>query len=136
MDCSKCGVRLVRIVSKQRATYGQAFIKCPNNIKVSQLVFSLDYLGCSSLGLLIRLGFCGLQGDPTTCGTIMSEAQYEAWLRKPEQQQQIRSKMYLCSGEGGHGSVDLIVENKEELNEMKQKLDSAVADLWVLKLQV
>ena len=37
---------------------------------------------------------------------------------------------------GGHGSVDLIVENKEELNEMKQKLDSVVADLWVLKLQV
>ena len=37
---------------------------------------------------------------------------------------------------GGHGSVDLIVDLKEELNEMKQKLDSAVADLWVLKLQV
>ena len=66
----------------------------------------------------------------------MSEAQYEAWLRKPEQQQQIRSKMYLCSGEGGHGSVNLMVDLKKELNEMKQKLDSVVADLWVLKLQV
>ncbi|KAG2577090.1 hypothetical protein PVAP13_6NG080500 [Panicum virgatum] len=108
LNCSKCGVQLVRIISKQRATFGQAFVKCPNNIK----------------------------GDPTTCGIIMSEAQYEAWLRKPEQQQQIQSKMYLCSGEGGHESIDHILDLKEELNEVKQKLDSVVADLWVVKVQV
>ena len=86
----------------------------------------------------MRLGFCGMQGDPTTCGIIMSEAQHVAFLRNPEQQQQNRSKKvsHLSSGEGGHGSIELILDLKLELNEMKQKLDSVVTDLSVVKVQV
>ena len=69
----------------------------------------------------MRLGFCGMQGDPTTCGIIMSEAQYVAFLRNLEQHQQNRSKKvsHLSSGEGGHGSVELILDLKLELNEIK-----------------
>ena len=79
-----------------------------------------------------------MQGDPTTCGIIMSKAQYDAFLSNLEQQQQNRSKKvsHLSSEEGGHGSVDLILDLKLELNEMKQKLDSVVTDLSVVKAQV
>ena len=42
----------------------------------------------------------------------------------------------MSSGEGGHGSVELIFDLKLELNEMKQKLDSVVTDLSVVKEQV
>ena len=42
----------------------------------------------------------------------------------------------MSSGEGGHGSVELILDLKLELNEMKQKLDSVVTDLSVVKVQV
>ena len=85
----------------------------------------------------MRLGFCGMQGDPTTCGIIMSEAQHVAFLRNPEQQQNRSKKVsHLSSGEGGHGSVELILDLKLELNEMKQKLGSVVTDLSVVKAQV
>ena len=88
--------------------------------------------------IFMWLGFCGTQGDPTTCGIIMSEAQYVAFLRNPEQQQQNRSKKvsHLSSREGGHGSVELILDLKLELNEIKHKLDNAVTDLSVVKAQV
>ena len=42
----------------------------------------------------------------------------------------------MSSGEGGHGSIELILDLKLELNEMKQKLDSVVTDLSVVKVQV
>ena len=42
----------------------------------------------------------------------------------------------MSSGEGGHGSIELILDLKLELNEMKQKLDSVVTDLLVVKAQV
>ena len=42
----------------------------------------------------------------------------------------------MSSGEGGHGSVDLILDLKLELNEMKRKLDRFVTDLSVVKAQV
>ena len=42
----------------------------------------------------------------------------------------------MSSGEGGHGSIELILGLKLELNEMKQKLDSVVTDLSVVKAQV
>jgi len=43
---------------------------------------------------------------------------------------------HLSSGEGGHGPVELIFDLKLELNEMKQKLDSVVTDLSMVKAQV
>ena len=68
----------------------------------------------------------------------MSKAQYDAFLSNLEQQQQNWSKKvsHLSSGEGGHGSVELIFDLKLELNEMKQKLDSVVTDLSMVKAQV
>ncbi|KAG2643700.1 hypothetical protein PVAP13_2KG347973 [Panicum virgatum] len=39
--CSVCGVQLIRIRSKQPETYGQYFVKCPNNIRVCRFVFVL-----------------------------------------------------------------------------------------------
>ena len=42
----------------------------------------------------------------------------------------------MSSEEGGHGSVELIFYLKLEHNEMKQKLDSVVTDLSVVKVQV
>ena len=42
----------------------------------------------------------------------------------------------MSSEEGGHGSVELIIYLKLEHNEMKQKLDSVVTDLSVVKEQV
>ena len=42
----------------------------------------------------------------------------------------------MSSGEGGHGSVELILDLKLELNEIKHKLDNAVTDLSVVKAQV
>ena len=44
VDCPDCRVQLVRIRSKQRGTYGQTFVKCPNNIKVSQFLFNFELL--------------------------------------------------------------------------------------------
>ncbi|XP_066353945.1 uncharacterized protein [Miscanthus floridulus] len=109
VDCPKCRIQLVRITSKQRETYGKTFVKCPNNIK----------------------------DDSTTCPIIMSEAQYEAYLRNPEQHP-IRSKKVIPfnSVDGGHGSMDLNLDLKQDLEVVKAKLDSVVIDLWELKVQV
>ncbi|CAO2045201.1 unnamed protein product [Urochloa humidicola] len=52
VECPSCGVRVVKIRSKQKETYGQFFFKCPNNIK----------------------------GDPRMCGFIRSEEEYESYL--------------------------------------------------------
>ncbi|CAO2037880.1 unnamed protein product [Urochloa humidicola] len=52
IECPSCGVPVVKIRSNQKETYGQFFFKCPNNIK----------------------------GDPSTCGFIRSEQQYESYV--------------------------------------------------------
>ena len=54
VECPDCRVQLVRIRSNQRATYGKTFVKCPNNIKVSQFVFNLEFLRCFSWGTLFH----------------------------------------------------------------------------------
>ena len=67
--------------------------------------------------------FC-VQGDHTTCGFICSELQIEA-LEARESQWQT----------GKETSADCYAVLKEELQELKQTMDSVVADLWKLKVQ-
>jgi hypothetical protein len=87
--------------------------------------------------VFMRLWFHGLQDDPTTCGIIMSEVQYEAYLRNPEQHPISSKKVIPFSlGDGEHGSVDRNLDLEHDLDVMKAKLDSAVTDLWELKVQV
>ena len=83
----------------------------------------------------MRLWFHVMQDDSTTCPIIMSEAQYEAYLRNPEQHP-IRSKKVIPfnSVDGGHGSMDLSLDLKQDLEVVKAKLDSDVIDLWELKV--
>ena len=67
--------------------------------------------------------FC-VQGDHTTCGFICSELQIEA-LEARESRWQT----------GKETSADCYAELKEELQELKQTVDSVVVDLWKLKVQ-
>ena len=57
--------------------------------------------------MFMRLGFHGMQDDPTTCDIIMSEAQYVAYLRNPEQLPTRWKKLIPPrSGDREGGSVD------------------------------
>jgi hypothetical protein len=136
VDCLYCRVQLVQIRSKQRATYGETFVKCPNNIKVSQFLFNFEFLDVV-LAAMVTFRMVFMQDDPTTCGIIMSEVQYEIYLRNPEKHA-IRSKKLIpfSSGNDGHGSMDCILEQKQEVDAMNQKIDSAVTALWEFKVQV
>ena len=67
--------------------------------------------------------FC-VQGDHTTCDINWSELQIEA-LEAQEHRLQI----------GKETSADCYAVLKEELQELKQTVDSVVADLWKLKVQ-
>ena len=65
-----------------------------------------------------------MQGDDTTYGFICSELQIEALEAK---------ERWLQTGK--ETSADCYAELKEELQELKQTMDSVVADLWKLKVQ-
>ncbi|CAL4927475.1 unnamed protein product [Urochloa decumbens] len=86
-ECPNCHVPLVRIQSKQPATKDEWFLVCPYNVK----------------------------GDPTTCGFIRSELQYEALEEQKRRQQ---------ADKGASG--DCYAELKEELQELKQIVNSVV----------
>jgi hypothetical protein len=64
-----------------------------------------------------------MQGDPSTCGYIHSELQFEA----------LEAKKVVQAGkdEADHCCTQL----KAELVEVKQTLDSVVAELWKLRMQ-
>jgi len=66
-----------------------------------------------------------VQGDPTTCGFIRSELQFEALEEKQRRQQTDKQ-----------ASGDYYAELKQELEELKQIVNSVVADLWKLKVQL
>ena len=87
--------------------------------------------------MFMRLGFHGMQDDPTTCDIIMSEAQYVAYLRNPEQLP-TQWKKVIPHSPGHHvgGSVDHILDMKREVDALRQKIDSAVSDVGDLKIQV
>jgi tetrahydromethanopterin S-methyltransferase subunit G len=72
-----------------------------------------------------------LQGDPTTCGWIRSEEQYEAWFRKQAKEKQMLVQSPLDS-DGG----DVIGDLKQQLADVKHTLDSVVSELLRLKLQI
>ena len=82
----------------------------------------------------MKVWFHRLQDDPTTCGIIMSEKQYEDVVRNPEQHPIWWKKAILPSC--AHGSVDPILEFKEDFDKIKAKLDNAVNDVTKLKVQV
>ena len=83
------------------------------------------------------LGLNVMQDDPTTCGVIMSEAQYAAYLRNPGELPARWKKVIPPScGDHGGGSDDCILEMKQEVDALKLKIDSAVDGLWDLKVQV
>ena len=67
--------------------------------------------------------FC-VQGNHTTCGFICSKLHIEG-LEARERRWQT----------GKETSADCYAELKEELQELKQTVDSVVADLWKLKVQ-
>lgn len=113
-ECPYCRVPLVRIQSRQKDTLGQWFLKCPFNIKVR----IHDILGITCL--LVALNLSNLmQGDPSTCGFIRSEAEYESL-----EAHQRRSEA---------AAGDCCAQLKQELEELKEKLDSVVAELWKQK---
>jgi hypothetical protein len=62
-----------------------------------------------------------VQGDPTTCSYIRSEAQYEAALEDQKQQQWKGASEGCCA------------ELKEELRELKQTIASVADDMCKLK---
>ncbi|KAJ1294681.1 hypothetical protein BS78_01G164500 [Paspalum vaginatum] len=66
IDCPKCGIPLIKIKSKKEETFGEVFIKCLNN----------------------------MQGDPTTCGFIRSEAQYAAYMSSLEHRKKKGGEMW------------------------------------------
>lgn len=101
-ECPFCFVPLSRIRSKQEDTKDQWFLKCPYNVK----------------------------GDPTTCGFIHSEVEYEA-AKAHGRRVQMRDVgcLSLVSGEAYAGL-------KEELDEIHQIVDSLVCDVLALKVQL
>ena len=83
------------------------------------------------------LGLNVMQDDPTTCGVIMSEAQYAAYLRNPGELPSHWKKWIPPSfGDLGGCCDDRILEMKQELDALKLKVDSAVDGLWDLKVQM
>ncbi|CAN6290053.1 unnamed protein product [Urochloa humidicola] len=74
-----------------------------------------------------------VKGDPTTCRFIMSEEQYEGSYGR------LKTAAVLpdCfSGDGGDGAVDQAVDMSQELDELKQRVDSTVHELCELRVQV
>ena len=78
-----------------------------------------------------------MQDDPTTCGIIMSEAQYAAYLcNLGELPAHWKKAIPPSCGDHGGGSDDCILEMKQELDALKLKIDSVVDGSWDLKVQV
>ena len=71
-----------------------------------------------------------MQGDPRTCRVFMSKAQYEGYVRR-----QAQHKMIIGPSSCG-GSTECIVDEKEQLAELKHRLDNVVTDICELKVQV
>ena len=83
------------------------------------------------------LGLNVMQDDPTTCGVIMSEAQYAAYLRNPgELPADWKKSIPPSFGDLGGCCDDRILEMKQELDALKLKVESAVDGLWDLKVQM
>jgi hypothetical protein len=68
--------------------------------------------------------FGEVQGDPTTCGYIRLEV---VKVKLEAQEQRLKAKK--------EASGECCSEMKEELQELKQTVDSVVAELWQLKMK-
>jgi hypothetical protein len=73
-----------------------------------------------------------MQGDPSTCGFIQSEEQYEVWVAKRCQELQAGNvdptAVMPMSGEG-------LADLRHEVKQLKQIVDSVVGEVWNLKMQ-
>ncbi|CAN6172315.1 unnamed protein product [Urochloa humidicola] len=110
IDCPKCHVRVVKIRSKQKETFNQVFYKCPNNIRE----------------------------DPSTCGFIRSEAQYESYVRGLDGKQEHNLEAVDEAQWFGDAISELThqyMELKQEMGEVKQQLSSALCEIWNMKMQ-
>ncbi|CAN6351552.1 unnamed protein product [Urochloa humidicola] len=106
VECPQCCVRLIKIKSKQRETYGQVFFKCPNNIK----------------------------GDLTTCGFIRSEKEYEAYICGIEERQEgLKRQLYNLEV---LDEADSLGEMKYQLSEMRQLVDKALGEVLSMKMEI
>lgn len=61
-----------------------------------------------------------MQGDPTTCDNIHPEVEYEALEGRWAKLQ-------------GYPSINCCAQIKKELEDVKQRLDSVVAEVWKQK---
>ncbi|CAN6341816.1 unnamed protein product [Urochloa humidicola] len=110
VDCPKCRVRVVKIRSKQREKYGQVFYKCPNNCRE----------------------------DPSTCGFIRSEQQYESYVRGLDRNGEHNLEIDgagQCFGDGISELRQQCAELNQKVGDMKQELDMAIFEIWNLKMQ-
>ncbi|CAO2038641.1 unnamed protein product [Urochloa humidicola] len=105
IDCPSCGVPVVKIRSKQKETYGQFFFKCPNNIK----------------------------GDPSTCGFIRSEQQYEFYVRGLERNQNDELEW---AGDGNEVLRWQCAELMQATGMLKQQVDMALTEIRSLKNEI
>lgn len=67
------------------------------------------------------------QGDDTTCGYIRSEAQYEVWAAQERSRQEAAAVI--------ESSVEGLADLRHELNQVKQRLDSVVTEVWEFRNQ-
>jgi hypothetical protein len=68
----------------------------------------------------------GQQGDPTTCGRIWAEKQYESYVRSEAQKQGKQVALHV---------QDDIANLKQKMTEVNQRLNSVVNDVRNLKMQ-
>ncbi|KAJ1278282.1 hypothetical protein BS78_04G068200 [Paspalum vaginatum] len=113
IDCPKCGIPLIKIKSKKEETFGEVFIKCPNN----------------------------MQGDPTTCGFIRSEAQYAAYISSLEHRRKKGGNLDVvdemqCYVDEDNVLKQQLCEFQHQFVEFKHQFDSVVGEMWRLKVQV
>lgn len=95
-------------MSKQQQTYDEIFVKCPNNIKVSNFVFNLvfgDDCDVTSVSFLT--------GWPTIWALILSNQRILCGLN--ERQVEMKKMSHLSEEYTGQGHVGYIVDLKEEL---------------------
>jgi DNA-directed RNA polymerase subunit RPC12/RpoP len=54
IECPRCGVRVVKIRSKQPQSYDEMFFKCPNSINVSWMIVQFVFVSSISPQFLLN----------------------------------------------------------------------------------
>ncbi|XP_062179413.1 uncharacterized protein LOC133884023 [Phragmites australis] len=106
VDCPDCGKHVIKLRSKQAATYGRVFYKCEENVK----------------------------DDPLTCGFYKWENEYRSWLRRKRLLEDVivpcSSDDKFHSGRNGEVKQQILELKPEiahltnEIRELKQQIVS------------